>query len=89
MTASSPAPERELVGWYAAHGRHHLPWRASRDRWEVLVSEVMLTQTQAGRVAAVWERFVTRFPDPPSGPGRPGGRWPGRRRRPVATLPGS
>jgi A/G-specific adenine glycosylase len=46
------------------HGRHDLPWRASRDRWAVLVSEIMLAQTQVGRVAAVWERFMTRFPTP-------------------------
>src|SRR5581483_3092902 len=53
-----------LAGWYAERGRHDLPWRASRDRWAVLVSEVMLQQTQAGRVAAVWPGFMARFPTP-------------------------
>jgi A/G-specific adenine glycosylase len=53
-----------LRSWYAAHGRHHLPWRATRDRWAVLVSEVMLQQTQVGRVAAVWPGFMARFPTP-------------------------
>ena len=53
-----------LATWYAAHGRHQLPWRATRDRWGVLVSEVMLAQTQVGRVAGVWEPFMARFPTP-------------------------
>jgi A/G-specific adenine glycosylase len=63
----------ELARWYRAHGRHALPWRASRDRWSILVSEVMLHQTQAPRVAAAWDDFIARFPDPPTtaaaGPG--------------------
>jgi A/G-specific adenine glycosylase len=52
-----------LAEWYAAHGRHELPWRADRDRWSVLVSEVMLHQTQVARVAAAWTPFIARFPD--------------------------
>jgi A/G-specific adenine glycosylase len=53
-----------LAAWYARHGRHDLPWRATRDRWAVLVSEVMLQQTQVNRVAAVWPEFMARFPTP-------------------------
>jgi len=53
-----------LAAWYAAYGRHDLAWRATRDRWAVLVSEVMLQQTQAPRVAVVWSDFMTRFPTP-------------------------
>jgi len=53
-----------LAEWYAAHGRHDLPWRATRDRWAVLVSEVMLHQTQVPRVAAVYDAFFARFPTP-------------------------
>ena len=53
-----------LAAWYARHGRHDLPWRATRDRWAVLVSEVMLQQTQVGRVAGVWPGFMARFPTP-------------------------
>jgi A/G-specific adenine glycosylase len=49
-----------LAAWYAASGRHGLPWRATRDRWAVLVSEVMLQQTQASRVAAAWDGFIGR-----------------------------
>lgn len=53
-----------LRTWYVRHGRHDLAWRQTRDRWAVLVSEVMLHQTQVGRVAAVWPEFSTRFPTP-------------------------
>jgi A/G-specific adenine glycosylase len=54
----------KLAPWYREHGRHALPWRASRDRWTVLVSEVMLHQTQVPRVAAVFDTFMARFPTP-------------------------
>lgn len=53
-----------LTRWYERHGRHDLAWRATRDRWEVLVSEVMLAQTQVARVAEAWPRFLARFPTP-------------------------
>ncbi|MDJ0768875.1 MAG: A/G-specific adenine glycosylase [Ilumatobacter sp.] len=39
-----------------------LPWRRTRDPWAVLVSEVMLQQTQVARVVPRWERFLERFP---------------------------
>jgi A/G-specific adenine glycosylase len=52
-----------LGRWYAEHGRHDLPWRATRDRWAVLVSEVMLHQTQVPRVVPAWTAFMARFPD--------------------------
>jgi A/G-specific adenine glycosylase len=59
VTTRAPA----LASWYAEHGRHELPWRASRDRWAVLVSEVMLHQTQVARVLDAWPPFMARFPD--------------------------
>lgn len=40
------------------------PWRATRDPWLVLVSEVMLQQTSTGRVIERFERFVDMFPTP-------------------------
>ncbi|MDD6785613.1 MAG: adenine glycosylase [Eggerthellales bacterium] len=39
-----------------------LPWRNTRDAYEILVSEVMLQQTQVARVLTRWERFLHRFP---------------------------
>lgn len=53
-----------LATWYEQHGRHELPWRLTRDRWAILVSEVMLHQTQVPRVAAVFDDFLARFPTP-------------------------
>jgi len=53
-----------LAPWYRDHGRHNLPWRATRDRWAVLVSEVMLHQTQVARVADAWPVFMAQFPSP-------------------------
>ena len=52
----------DLVGWFGEHGRR-LPWRDSRDPWEILVAETMLQQTQVARVVDRWHRFLGRFPD--------------------------
>ncbi|MEA2622545.1 MAG: A/G-specific adenine glycosylase [Chloroflexota bacterium] len=52
-----------LASWYAANGRM-LAFRRTRDPWSVLVSEVMLQQTQAARVEPAWDAFVGRFPTP-------------------------
>jgi A/G-specific adenine glycosylase len=41
-----------------------LPWRRTRDPWAVLVSEVMLQQTQVPRVIPKWEAFLAEFPTP-------------------------
>ena len=54
----------EITAWYARNGRHDLPWRRTRDRWAVLVAEVMLHQTQVPRVASAWHEFYARFPTP-------------------------
>jgi A/G-specific adenine glycosylase len=53
----------ELLRWYAAQGRHALPWRLDRSPYRVLVSEFMLQQTQVERVIPIFERFVERFAD--------------------------
>jgi A/G-specific adenine glycosylase len=53
----------ELLQWYEREARD-LPWRRTRDPWAILVSEVMLQQTQAARVVPYWQRFLARFPDP-------------------------
>ena len=52
-----------LLAWYA-DVRRPLPWRATRDPYALLVSEVMLQQTQAARVVPYFEAFLARFPDP-------------------------
>ncbi len=52
-----------LLDWYEEVKRP-LPWRATRDPYAILVSEVMLQQTQAARVVPYYERWLERFPDP-------------------------
>src|SRR5262245_28562587 len=54
-----------LLDWYA-RVRRPLPWRATRDPYAILVSEVMLQQTQAARVVPYYERWLERFPDAPA-----------------------
>ncbi len=57
-------PERvqaELLAWYAAHARA-LPWRETRDPYAILVSEVMLQQTQVERVVSRWRAWLERWP---------------------------
>lgn len=53
--------QRALLSWAAEHGRD-LPWRRTRDAWAVLVSELMLQQTQVPRVVERWVAFLGRFP---------------------------
>ena len=53
--------QRDLIEWWTASGRD-LPWRRSRDPWAVLVSELMLQQTQVARVTDRYVRFLERFP---------------------------
>lgn len=50
-----------LLDWYEAVKRP-LPWRETRDPYALLVSEVMLQQTQAARVVPYYEAFLERFP---------------------------
>lgn len=52
---------RGLLRWFRRHGRD-LPWRRTRDPYQILVSEVMLQQTQVARVTDYWTRFLVRFP---------------------------
>jgi A/G-specific adenine glycosylase len=51
-----------LLTWYE-RVRRPLPWRETRDPYALLVSEVMLQQTQALRVVPYYERWLARFPD--------------------------
>ena len=62
LEAASVSRIREdMTAWYA-QSRRALPWRADRDAYRVLVSEVMLVQTTVAAVAPYFERFVARFP---------------------------
>jgi A/G-specific adenine glycosylase len=55
--------EERLLAWYGEHGRS-LPWRKTRDPYAILVSEVMLQQTQVERVIPRWLAWLERWPKP-------------------------
>jgi A/G-specific adenine glycosylase len=54
--------EQALLAWFDAHGAD-LPWRRTRDPYAILVSEVMLQQTQVSRVVPRYEAWLERWPD--------------------------
>lgn len=56
-----PEARAAVLAWFDDRGRA-LPFRASRDPYAILVSEVMAQQTQISRVVAEWDRFLARFP---------------------------
>ena len=53
--------EAALLAWYGAHARD-LPWRRTRDPYAILVSEIMLQQTQVERVAPRYLAWLERWP---------------------------
>jgi A/G-specific adenine glycosylase len=53
--------ERRLLAWYRTQGRD-LPWRRTRDPYAILVSEVMLQQTQVARVVPRYQAWLERWP---------------------------
>jgi len=62
-TPSGASMAGMLLSWAQGHGRD-LPWRQTRDPWAVLVSEVMLQQTQVVRVVPRYTAFLEAFPTP-------------------------
>jgi A/G-specific adenine glycosylase len=52
---------RRLLAWYARH-RRDLPWRRTEDPYHILVSEIMLQQTQVDRVVPKYHEFLGRYP---------------------------
>jgi len=71
---------RRLRAWYRANARD-LPWRRTRDPYRVLVSELMLQQTQVSRVVVRYAEFLERFPTlgdvAAAGPARVSEAWQG------------
>lgn len=67
-TPPLPSPEegrnfsRRLRAWFRRNARD-LPWRRTRNAYHILVSELMLQQTQVSRVLDFYGRFIARFPD--------------------------
>src|SRR5690348_18032233 len=61
-----PPPERRrfrsrLLAWYGRHGRD-LPWRNTDDPYHILVSEIMLQQTQVDRVLPKYHEWLEKYP---------------------------
>ena len=60
------ARERKFVAtvqqYFVAHGRHTLPWRKTHNPYRILVSEIMLQQTQVERVVPKYQHFLKLFP---------------------------
>jgi A/G-specific adenine glycosylase len=69
LTLPSPAARRRfrtrLLRWYERHGRS-LPWRETNDPYQILVSEVMLQQTQVDRVLPKYDEWLARYPTLPA-----------------------
>jgi A/G-specific adenine glycosylase len=61
--ADGPLDAGAVLKW-GLPAMRDLPWRAERDPWRILVSEVMLQQTQVERVIPKWHAFLTAFPTP-------------------------
>jgi len=59
--ADRQAFRRRLLKWYDRHGRD-LPWRHATNPYQVLVSEIMLQQTQVDRVLPKYREWLERFP---------------------------
>ena len=53
--------QRRLLAWYSRH-RRDLPWRRTDDPYHILVSEIMLQQTQVDRVVPKYHEFLRRYP---------------------------
>jgi A/G-specific adenine glycosylase len=62
MSSTNSSFKRTVRDHYRESGRHALPWRQTRDPYRVLVSEVMLQQTQVKRVLPFYAEFTKRFP---------------------------
>lgn len=62
-----PAPllrqrfRRNLLAWYGRNGRD-LPWRTTKDPYHILVSEIMLQQTQVDRVLPKYDEWLGKYP---------------------------
>lgn len=62
MTSQELAFVREVKKFHKTHGRHMLPWRTTKNPYRILVSEIMLQQTQVNRVLIKYKSFLKKFP---------------------------
>ncbi|UCG84215.1 MAG: A/G-specific adenine glycosylase, partial [Dehalococcoidia bacterium] len=59
---TAPIFQQLIWDYYKDHGRL-FPWRQTDDPYHILVSEIMLQQTQTSRVLKKYESFISTFPD--------------------------
>jgi A/G-specific adenine glycosylase len=55
--------QKMVMSHYEKSGRHDMPWRHTTDPYHILVSEIMLQQTQVERVTVKYPEFIAAFPD--------------------------
>ena len=55
--------QREIYSYYHAHCRANLPWRKTKNSYRILISEIMLQQTQVARVIPKYKEFIAHFPN--------------------------
>ena len=61
VVALSRLSQTNLLDWYDEHKRD-LPWRNTNDPWAILLSEILLQQTQVSRGIVYWQRMIETFP---------------------------
>jgi len=62
MTKQEETFIKTVWAYYAKNGRHTLPWRKTHKAYDILVSEMMLQQTQVERVLPKYQAFIKKFP---------------------------
>jgi A/G-specific adenine glycosylase len=55
--------KKTIRDYYRKEGRHDMPWRKTRDPYRILISEIMLQQTQVARVKKFYLDFIKKFPN--------------------------
>ncbi|CDN46086.1 hypothetical protein [Paenibacillus sp. P22] len=53
----------ELLEWYEMNGRHHFPWRNTKDPYRILIAEFLLQQTHVRKVVEVYELLLQKYAD--------------------------
>lgn len=56
--------QKDVYSFFKSNGRHTLPWRKTKNPYRILVSEIMLQQTQVDRVIPKYRSFLKRFKTP-------------------------
>ena len=62
MLVNTKKFQKTIWDYYETNGRHDLPWRKTKDPYKILISEVMLQQTQVTRVILKYKSFLLKFP---------------------------